>query len=262
MRRTRFRRSALIAGVTLTLLAALLLSQIGRAQNQGGPIPAKSETIEKSIKAYSGINVYDAEVWIQERIQGKLHNEERVHSVFVKSPLKMYFHWLPGGAFEGLQVSYVAERDGPNKYYALETGFRGLIGLQKYSFDNLLIKQLYPHFYPLKQYHLGFLINRLEANYRRAAELGKISITAEGLKETLIPGRRLRVFKCTFPPDFPLDSMDGFRVGQSIVGYDEETSLPLFIENYNSEGQLHSRFKYMKFSPNPAIDASMFELKR
>jgi hypothetical protein len=134
--------------------------------------------------------------------------------------------------------------------------------VRKYAFDSLLIKKFYPHQYVIKNYHLGFLLSRLQARHLRATELNAIKVTIGGPPNAAIPGRRLRVFTCEFAPNFPVDPTDGVRYRRTIIGFDEQTSLPLFIETYDGNGQFYARYKYMKFTANPNIPDSLFELRR
>ena len=67
------------------------------------------------------VNSYACTVLCQDRIGGTLRRQERIQSLF-RAPQSVYLRWLPGGPFEGLQASYVPERDGRDKFMAREQG--------------------------------------------------------------------------------------------------------------------------------------------
>jgi hypothetical protein len=255
-------RGWLIAFAAIALAALLLVVAPGRAQNAPNPATALGDAIAKAANAYAAVAAYDAEVWTQERVGGKLRAEEHVHTVFVKSPMKIYCRWLPGGAYEGLQTSYVAARDGANSYMALESGAAGLIGARTYPNGSKILHRLYPHQYPLKQYHMGFLFSRLQTRQRRAAELNMVAVSVQEPIDTLIPGRRIRLFTCDFAANFPADPVDGVVYRRMIIGFDEKISLPLFIETSIADNKLYARYKYVKFTANPSVPDSLFQLTR
>jgi len=247
--------------VWLAIAVALLITTSFLSLFAATPTPPQDDPIARAKKAYTAVKSYDAECWTVERVNGKLKAEERVRAVLVKQPWKMYFRWLPGGPHEGMQCSYVPSRDGANNYMGLEAGARGLIGAQRYAFDNALINRLYPHQQAIKNYHMGFLLERVETRTRQALKLGKLTITDDGIKTNLIPGRQLHVYTGVLAKDYPPDPIDGARYWRTIVGYEVASGLPLYIETYTVDGQLFSRYKYMKFTANPAIDPNLFELK-
>lgn len=217
-----------------------------------------SDALKKARKLFAETDTYTSLVLLEERHQGKIKGIEKIQCAFRKNPVKLYFKWLNGGIYEGLQVSYVAERDGENHFMALETGARGMLGVTRWNFDSKIINWLYPHHFRINQYHLGFLFDNIESINNKALAQKKFKVKTDGICDDLIAGRRLKVYHV----ELSSNPADGLPYKKSVLGIDEQTSLPLYIENYDLNDQLYERYRILSFKRNQSIDDSIFELKR
>jgi hypothetical protein len=216
------------------------------------------KALAKAAKAYAGIDTYDSEVWMQERVGGKLRPEERVRKAFVKSPLKIYVRWLPGGANAGLQLSHNAERDGAKHFRVLAAGLKSLAGVRTFALENAVVRKLYPHRFLLNEYHLGFLLAYVDRVIAQAASRRKLTTVSDKKVNDGLPGRSLRVIEI----DLADGAADGADFRRVRLGFDEATQLPLLIQTFTADGGLDLSYRFVKFTPNAALDDSTFELKK
>jgi hypothetical protein len=247
-----------VVAVAIMALVVCVVASPSSADDDADGVEMLKQMLAKAAKAYAGINSYDSEVWLQERVGGKLLAEERVREAFVKSPLKIYLRWLPGGAYTGLQASHTAERDGPNNFRALATGVKSWAGVQKLALDSALVKKLYPHKFLLNQYHMGFMISHIERVVQQALSRGKLKALSDKPLPNAIPGRQLRAIEV----ELGENAADGISFRRAVVGFDQATMLPLLIQTFNADGGIHSSYRFIKFSPNVALDDGTFDIKK
>jgi hypothetical protein len=248
---------------TWLALAALLAvaTAVAAAETVAPSAEAAAELdrcLARATQAYDKLHAYAAVVTLQERVRGKLLPAEKIRSLYVKSPTKLYCRWLPGGAYAGLQTSYVPDRDGAKNLSALPTGFAGLAGVERLALDATIIDKLYPHQHRINDYHLGFTLSQIQTAVAKGKASGKMQVAAAGVDSTSLAGRRLRIFQVGYSDN----KADGLPYRRSVLGFDEETGLPLWIESFDFEDRLYASYKLGSFAVDPAWSDDDFTLKK
>ena len=246
---------------SVLLLFVLALAATMAAAAESAPDDASAALTDfhaKAMAAWEKLDGYLANTVIQERVKGKLREPEKIRSLYLKSPVRMYCLWQPGGSYAGLQIAFTPAKDGANYFRALEGGMAGLAGPLRVALDSYLIEKFYPHHYLVNQYNEGHLLQESSVQMRKAGLVGKNHVTDAGVAADAIPGRRLHMFDIEMS-DNPAD---GMKFRRSIFGYDEPTGLLLFIENYDFKNQLAESYKFMTITVNPTATDADFELKR
>jgi len=233
------------------------------AADLGEEVAEVSRTWAKAKANAAQIENYEALVILTERHGGRIKGSEYIRCVYNRDPFALYYQWTEPGLYEGLQASHDPVRDGADHFMALETGVRSLIGLRRWHVDSRIIKALYPHHFSLTKYHIGFLLEHVDWIHRNAIAKGKIKVRidrpeGEDLSKSPIPGHRLTFFTI----DLSEDPDDGLLYSRCVLGVDEQTSLPLFIETYDFEDRLQLSYKILSLTPNTNLDVSVFTLKK
>jgi len=243
----------------LIALAFILFSQSADADSSSrNALEELTQLYNKANDYFNSLTSYRSITLLEERHGGSIKGTEIVVCIYQKEPFSLYFGWQPGGLYDGLQATYVADRDGPDHFMALETGVRGLIGVKRWHLDSRIICGLYPHHFRMSQYHLGFLLKHVNEIHEKAQALGKIQVTDMGYKNDLIPGKRIKLFEIRLSDD----PADGLLYKRSLIGFDETINMPLYIKTYNFDDELQLSYEITEFEPNAKIDPAIFELNK
>ncbi|MDP8257478.1 MAG: DUF1571 domain-containing protein [Candidatus Alcyoniella australis] len=254
---TKSKMVATSATLLVLFIALVFIVQEALPQDQS-LVNKLSQTYGNGQAYFRGIKTYRAQILLTEYNDGKCKGTERVLCIYNQQPLRLYFKWMHGGPYEGLQASYDINRDGPEHFLALETGIRGLIGVQSWHLDSRIIYGLYPHNFRINEYCLGFLLNHVISIHNNAIAKNTIQVQDKGYSTSLIPGLKLRVYDIKLSDD----PSGGVLYSRSVVGIDERTDMPRFVESYDFNGKLQLSYKIIAFEPNATLDPSIFELKK
>jgi len=244
--------------VTATILTFIACFIFVASADQQTSLSALQQALKQASQSFNGINTYTAKVILEERHGGKIKGKEIVRAACTKKPFRLYFHWLDGGLYAGLQVSHDRRRDGANQLQALESGVRGMVGVTTWSLDSRIIRTFYPHHFKLTQYDLGFLLQHVADVLEKATAKGKIKVADRGIATNIIPGRRVHVFAI----ELSENPSDGLLYRRSVLGFDTATHLPRLVETYNFNDKLHARYVVEELKINPSIDENIFTLKK
>jgi len=218
---------------------------------------ARAEQLLKAALAeLDNIKTYSSVVLCKDRIDGKERKQERILSYF-RAPRAVYLRWLPG-PYEGLQVSFVPERDGDRHFQARETGLKGLVGVQTWPHNAPLIDKMYPHHFRSHETSVFFLVRLSEEIASRARGLGKVRIRKiEEVTDPVLNRRATLV-----DSEMSQNPIDGLRWPRTELYFDEQTKLPLHFRLYAFDGGLFGEYAFSEFKPNVALGPDVFELKK
>ncbi len=208
-------------------------------------------------KAFAKLSSYRALVILKER-HGKKTNLEKVHCTYSSNPQRLLFDWRDSKLYKGLRASYDEKRDGPDHFMALETGMKGLVGAKRWAFDSKIVKTMYPHQLKINQYSLGFLIDHTMGINKNAVKKKKVAVHPKGLRKNDGSGRRLLIYEV----DLSDNPADGLLYGRCLIGFDEKTKLPLFVETYDFKGSFYASYDFIEIKVNVPVDEGVFELKK
>lgn len=252
---------------TFTAVALLLLLS-------GSPVAAQSESVaavanpaaEKLVRAkallkaaneaFNGVRTYSATIMCQDRIDGKTREKEYILTKFRK-PTSVYLKWQPG-PYEGMQCSYVPERDGKDQFMALETGMRGLLGIMTWDHDSSIISTLYPHHFRTYQTNIKYLIDLTNDIITRAEKIGKVEIVE--VTDVVDPFVKRKATKIL--ARLSNNKSDNLRWPQVEMYFDHQTKLPLHFKLYDFDGGLFGEYAFMNFKINVSVTDDDFTIKK
>lgn len=203
----------------------------------------------QSIKTYSCI------VLCQDRMNGTLRRQERIQSLF-RAPRSVYLRWL--GPFDGLQSSYVPERDGEGKFMARETGLKGMIGALTLSNDSPMVTSMYPHHFRTHETSVHFMVELSNRLVARARQMGKLRVTR--IEDVDDPWMKTRA--TLVESEMSKDPKDELRWLRTELFFEHSTKLPLHFRLYGFDGGLFGEYAFSELRLNVDISAGAFELKK
>lgn len=214
------------------------------------------EMMTASQKAMDAIESYTCVIHCQERIKGKLRKPESIFSR-CKKPKSVYLRWQPG-PYQGLQSSYVPERDGARKFKARLPGLKGLAGAMSLPHDSPLVEKTYPHHWLTHETNLVFLLDLSEEIMKKAMKLGKFEILeSEEVTDRFIKRPATRVLS-----KLSANKADGLKWLKTEFFFDHETQLPLHFKLYDFDGEITGEYAFTDFKANVSLSERDFELNK
>ncbi len=202
------------------------------------------------------LSTYACTVLCQDRLRGTMRKQERIQSLF-RAPRSVYLRWLPG-PHEGLQASYVPERDGASNFMAREKGLKGLVGAITLPHRSPLVDSMYPHHFRTNETSVHHLVGLAIELVTKARAQGTLSVSkVEPLDDPLLGKRATRV-DC----ELSKDPKDGLRWPRTELFFEHESELPLHLRLHDFDGGLYGEYAFVDLRPNVAVPPSAFELKR
>lgn len=203
----------------------------------------------QSVKTYSCI------VLCQDRMGGTLRRQERIQSLF-RAPRAVYLRWL--SPYEGLQTSYVPERDGEAKFMARETGLKGMVGALSLTHDSPMVTSMYPHHFRTHETSIHFMVNLSNRLIAKARGIGKMRVARiEEVDDPWLKSRATLV-----ETEMSKDPKDDLRWPRTELLFDAASKLPLHIRLHGFDGGLFGEYAFSEFKPNIELSDRAFELKK
>jgi Protein of unknown function (DUF1571) len=212
------------------------------------------QLLKASNSAFAGVRTYTATIICQDRIKGKTRQREYIFTKFRK-PINVYLKWQPG-PYEGMQCSYLPKRDGKDRFQALETGMRGMLGIMTWDHDSSIIDALYPHHFRTFQTSIKYLIELTNGIILRAEKMNKVEILE--ITEVIDPFIKRKATKITAKlSDKKSDNLLWPKVE---LYFDHRTKLPLHFKLYAFDGGLYGEYAFINFKSNVALTDADFEI--
>jgi len=171
------------------LAALMLLTTSGRAQRSTDP----EKWLREAEDAYGGINTYTAVFHKQQRVAGKLLQEETILIKFRK-PFSLYMRWI-AAPYKGSELLYVEGWNG-NRAKAHRGG---LLRFITFNLDSTNPRLMAGNLRPLTDTGLGYLVKTVALNVRKANTAGELRLFGRG--EDTVCGRKTTVREMVFPKD-------------------------------------------------------------
>lgn len=228
---TRLLRSAFFAAAALAAQAVVAA-------------PDPEQWLRDAEAAYDRVATYTAVFHKQQRVAGILRPAETILLKCRRMPFSLYMKWIRA-PHKGSELLYVAgwnegraraHRGGILRFFTVDLDPRDPVLMA----DNLR---------PVTSTGIGFLLETVAANMRKAIERGELTFADRG--EETVYGGNTRVLEMTFPKDKPGD-YDGHRF---VVNQDAESGILLRIRVYDRDGQLVENYGY----ENLVLDAPLGE---
>lgn len=223
-----FRRSNIRKIVSLSLLFMVAFSTGAKAEKKIDP----EGWINEAEAALAQVDNYRAIFHKQERIEGKLMEEETVLFKF-KKPFKVYMKWIKD-PYKGRELLYA---EGWNKNLLMVHG-SGITGIVTVNLDPRGSLAMKGSRHPINDSGLDHLVKVIGDNVRRGMKGGELEFR-EADKETVY-GRRTQQVEITLPRD----KTRGYHSCRTRLNLDLEKKIPIKIEIYDWDNNLVEDYGY------------------
>jgi len=198
-------------------------------------------------EAYLEIENYTAIFHKQERINGKLREEETIFIKF-KKPFTIHMKWIED-PYKGREALYI-EGWNKNQMKVHESGIAGVLTVNLDPKGSIAMKG---NRHPITESGLGNLIKLIGENLRRGIRNSEFALIERG--EEVVYGRATQKFELIFPKD----KAKGYYCFRGIINLDIERKVPLKILIYDWDDILIESYGYEDLKINPGlIDADFY----
>jgi hypothetical protein len=200
--------------------------------------------------AYDRVESYTAIFHKQQRIAGKLLDEENIFLKFRKKPYSLYMKWVTE-PYKGSELLYVV---GWNKDRI--RGHRG-------GFFSFIVRNLDPNdpilmendLRPVTSTGVGFLLQTVAINMRKAIKAGVLTFTDRG--EEKVYGRNTQIMVI----DIPYANAEDYDGAKFVINQDVETKILLRIRVYDRDGRLIENYGYENLNLDAHLSDADFNPK-
>ena len=212
--------------------------------------PDPEKWIVEAGAAYERVESYTAIFHKQQRIEGKLLEEENIFLKFRKRPYSLYMKWVTK-PYKGSELLYVV---GWNK---------GRIKAHRGGFFSFIVRNLDPNdpelmendLRPVTSTGVGFLLKTVAINMRKAIKAGVLTFTNRG-KENIY-GRDTQVMVI----DIPYENAEDYDGAQFVINQDVESKILLRIRVYDRDGRLVENYGYENLNLDARLSDTDFDPK-
>ncbi len=191
--------------------------------------------------AYAGVADYTAVFHKQQRVAGKLMQEETILLKF-KNPFSLYMRWI-AAPYKGCEVLYV---QGWNANRArVHKG--GLLRFISWDLAPNHPRLMSGNLRPLTDTGLGFLVKRVGVNVRKAVKAGEFICNPRG--EEVVYGRPARALEVVFPED----RSKGYEVYRMVIYQDLASKLLVKMQAYDWNDALFENYGYETLKLNAGL---------
>jgi hypothetical protein len=184
----------------------------------------------------------------QERIGGRVSNEQEIAVKFLAHPFSVAMKWTPQTAGVGDRVLYV-EGKYNDKMLVRPTGVFGqLVGTVMRQPDGPQAMQ--STLRPVNQFGFRKSLESLLKVYRQALAAGDLTESFGGYAE--VAGRKAVVLIRTLPPK------DNYPAAKTVIYIDLEYLVPVAVEGYDWDQQLSSRYVFKDIRFNVGLTSEDF----
>ena len=218
----------MIKRIALALFITVAVAASGSTQEKIDP----EKWVQQAEETYDQLDSYTAIFHKQERVNGKLLEEETIFLKF-KKPFKVYMKWIKE-PYKGREVLYV-EGWNENQIKAHEGGITGIVTLNLNPGSFMAMRG---NRHPVTDSGIGHLIKIIGENIRRRMKAGEFNLLERG--EETVYRRKTRKVEVIFERD----RTKGYYVYRVIVNLDEEKKVPIKIQIYDWDDQLVESYGY------------------
>ncbi|HEU4646583.1 MAG TPA: DUF1571 domain-containing protein [Burkholderiales bacterium] len=226
------------------LLRSALFAATALAAQAIAAAPGAEQWLRDAEAAYKRVQSYTAIFHKQQRVAGILQPAETIFLKCRRAPFSLYMKWIRA-PHEGSELLYRADwNEGRARAHR-----GGLLSFFTADLDPRDPALMADNLRPVTSTGIGFLLQTVAANMRKAIERGELAFADRG-GETIY-GRHTRILEMTFPGE-----KSGDYVGQRfVVNQDAENRILLRIRVYDRDGQLVENYAY----ENLVLDAALGE---
>jgi len=227
--------------IAFILMVAMVSASPALAAGDSGELLAIVDQVEAG---YAKVQDYTATFLKQERVEGKLRDQERISIKFMK-PFKVYMKWLEVSVKEALYVQGAYSDK-------VQARCDGLLGLWTWSFSPRDPRLMEGNRHPITDIGFGFIIDVMRRNIPKAVERGEVNDVR--ITEEPFDGRPTMRVEARFTPK---DGQE-YYTSHMIAHIDKEHMLPVGITCYDEKGQLQEQYGYKDLKVNVGLTENDF----
>jgi hypothetical protein len=190
----------------------------------------------------------------REVIQGRLQPENLISMRVRNQPFSVYLRWVGPKQFVGQEACYVAGRNG-GMMRAHSPGLLGAVGWV--SIDPRDPRAMQNNRHPITEAGIGNLIERLRQGWEWERQVNRTQVR--------VADYEFNKRRCTRVELIRPERIRGFYSYRTVVYFDQETRLPVRIENYDwpvsggpPEGALQEMYSYVDLRFNAGLGDDAF----
>lgn len=208
-----------------------------------------SKLLDEAETTIASVDNYTAIFHKQERIKGKLAEEETIFIKF-KRPFKIYMKWVKE-PYKGRECLYI-EGANNNRIKAHEGGILGLVKLNLKPLSSTAMKG---NRHPITEAGLENLTKLIGNELRRGITAGEIEL--KDLGEEMIYGRKARKIEGIFPKE----KEKGYYCYRAVISLDIELKVPIKSMIYDWQDQLIESYGYEQLKLNAGLSDADFDTR-
>lgn len=189
-----------------------------------------AELIGMGRESVKALGPYRYRMAKQERIKGELLPVQDIDMYVQEDPFAVRLHYV-GGPSKGRKVLY-NPKDRTDDFRVREAGFLGVFGAVWVSIDSGLAKKDSNH--TVKEAGMGPLLERFEADLKKAQGMGGMKVTQEGWDKL---GHWCTMYVAP-------DGGKGFASAKSRICTDVDSRLPAKVESFDVAGVVTERYEF------------------
>jgi hypothetical protein len=209
--------------------------------------------IGEARKAFATVRDYRCTLIKQERIDGQLTPETVMQLEARTEPYSVHLRWQEPSALRGQEACYVEGKNN-GKLRARAAGALGLIGFVSLDPDSPRARGASK--YSITEAGLGYLIESFATGWEMEHRVGKTQVKID-LGE--VAGHACIRVETIHPV-----KLEGLLFARSVVWFDQLTSLPVRVENFDwphgeEPGELAEVFNFVDIQTNVGLPDNVFQ---
>lgn len=258
--RSRRGFSQLLLGVVPFLtIAGLAVSQptpppASEKPSSARPLDQPLQWLEEARQSHKAIRDYTCTLVKQERVQGRLQEQNIILLKVRTQPFSVYMRWLSPQSVAGQEVAFVYGRNNNKMRVHFTRGAKGLVGWKSVDPNDPRVFQHSRH--TIYEAGIGNMIEQLIQNLEKDRQLDKTRVR---IAEYTYNNRRCYRVEATGTERGPQNP-----VGRCVFFLDKESKLPIRMENYDwpqgdaTEGELLEVFSFVDARLNVGLGDADF----
>lgn len=262
------RRSIVGSGIALAALTfAASVTALSQAQTppapgqppaagipQGHPLDQPLEWLYEARKVHAGIRDYTCTLVKQERINGKLQEQNIIMLKFRPNPFSVNMRWLAPRETVGQEVSFIYGRNGNKMRVSFPKGLKKMVGFVSVDPNDQRVLQHSRH--TIYEAGIGTMIEQTIKSMEGERRTNRTQVR---VAEYTYNNRRCYRIETTRPEREPQSCY------RSVLYIDKESKLPIRAENYDwplqggrAEGELLEVFSFVDLRFNVGLTDADF----
>ena len=232
--------------ICLALFVLVALAIYGGAIAESDP----EKWLADAEAAYDRVESYTAIFHKQQRIAGKLLDEENIFLKFRKQPYSLYMKWVTE-PYKESELLYVVGWN-KDRIKAHRGGFFSFIVRNLNPDDPILMEN---DLRPVTSTGVGFLLQTVAINMRKAIKAGALTFTDRGKENIYGRDTQVKVI------DIRHENAEDYDGAQFVINQDVESKIPIRIKVYDRDGRLVENYGYENLNLDARLSNADFDPK-